>query len=259
MLQHVRLHRIQTLLSNHQQVSTERLIRELGVSRETIRRDIITLENQNLVRRVHGGIVAIQKPQQEAPLTERQARQTKEKKAIAQTLAEMLSPGQTIFLDSGSTTTRVAEALSTMSGLTIITNNIQAALCLNASEGREQLNNQILLLGGDLQADAKETRGEETLNTVYRYRADVAVLSPVGICSHGTSSFYHWESAIAEAMIRQSNQCILLADHTKIGKQSRFYYARPEQVTSVITDSKAVELAQFNELEQLYRQIMIAK
>jgi DeoR/GlpR family transcriptional regulator of sugar metabolism len=258
MLQQTRLHRIQALLATHQQISTERLVRELGVSRETIRRDIIALEDQNLIKRVHGGIVTLHVPYQEAPLTEREAIQTREKKAIAQFFTQCLKPGQTLFIDAGSTTTRLAEALRSMSGLTIITNNIQAAMTLNTLSGQETLKNEIILLGGELQADAKETRGEETINTIYRYRADIAVLSPVGVDVHGASSFYRWESAIAEAMIRQSSQCVLLADHTKLGVQSRFYYTRPDGIDMLVTDTAAGEQREFDRLSQIYRQILIA-
>ena len=83
MLQQERLHRIQTLLSRVQRLTTERIMNELNTSRETARRDIIELDAMGLARRVHGGIVSIEDVATEAPLNVRYAQQTKEKRAIA--------------------------------------------------------------------------------------------------------------------------------------------------------------------------------
>ena len=155
MLQETRLHRIRALLSTQHQLSTERIIKELGISRETARRDIISLEAQGLARRVHGGLVALESPP-EPPL--RRNAQAREKRAIAAAAVQHLQPGQTLFLDAGTTTTLLAEELRTMSGLTIITNSLQAALALSAAEEHETLNNQVLLLGGMMMAGARRKK-----------------------------------------------------------------------------------------------------
>ena len=102
MLQETRLHRIRALLSTQHQLSTERIIKELGISRETARRDIISLEAQGLARRVHGGLVALESPP-EPPLQVRRNAQAREKRAIAAAAVQHLQPGQTLFLDAGTT------------------------------------------------------------------------------------------------------------------------------------------------------------
>lgn len=258
MLQETRLHRIRALLSTLNQVSTERIIKELGVSRETARRDIIELEAQGLAKRVHGGLVALNATP-EPPLTVRSSVMAKEKRAIARAAAQLLQPGQTVFLDAGSTTTMLAEELRSMSGLTIITNSLNAALKLCAAEEHETLNNQVILLGGNMQAGAQETRGELTVDEIYRFRADVAVLSPVGLdAKHGASSFQPHEAAIARAMTRQAGRLILLADHTKLGLNSRMNYARIEQISALVTDSSAATLPAFAALQQALPQVVLA-
>lgn len=258
MLQETRLHRIRALLSTLNQVSTERIIKELGVSRETARRDIIELEAQGLAKRVHGGLMALNATP-EPPLTVRSSVMAKEKRAIARAAAQLLQPGQTVFLDAGSTTTMLAEELRSMSGLTIITNSLNAALKLCAAEEHETLNNQVILLGGNMQAGAQETRGELTVDEIYRFRADVAVLSPVGLdAKHGASSFQPHEAAIARAMTRQAGRLILLADHTKLGLNSRMNYARIEQVSALVTDSSAATLPAFAALQQALPQVVLA-
>lgn len=218
MLQETRLQRIRALLMTMKQVSTERIINELGVSRETARRDIIELEAQGLARRVHGGLVALGENTPEPPLRVRSAAMAKEKRAIARAAARLVLPGQTLFLDAGSTTTLLAQELRTLSGLTIITNSLQAALALSAAEEHETLNNEVILLGGAMSAGAQQTRGEFTVGEIYRFRADVALLSPVGIeAKNGASSFHPHEAAIARAMVQQASRLILLADHSKLG------------------------------------------
>lgn len=250
MLQETRLHRIRALLSTQHQLSTERIIKELGISRETARRDIISLEAQGLARRVHGGLVALESPP-EPPLQVRRNAQAREKRAIAAAAVQHLQPGQTLFLDAGTTTTLLAEELRTMSGLTIITNSLQAALALSAAEEHETLNNQVLLLGGMMMAGAQQTRGEMTVGEIYRYRADVALLSPVGIdARNGASSFHPHEAAIAHAMVQQASRTLLLADHSKLGVISRTQYAPVGDIDLLICDGGAAKPAALSALQQ---------
>ncbi|MCX8958410.1 DeoR/GlpR family DNA-binding transcription regulator [Erwinia psidii] len=258
MLQETRLHRIRALLTTLNHVSTERIIRELGISRETARRDIIELEALGVARRVHGGLIAMD-AEPEPPLTVRSEVRAKEKRAIARAAAQRLKPGQTLFLDAGSTTTMLAEELRTMVGLTIITNSLNAALTLSAAEEHEPLNNSVILLGGAMLAGAKETRGELTVDEIYRYRADIAMMSPVGIDSkNGASSFHPHEAAIARAMARQASQLILLADHSKLGLTSRLNYAAISDVATLVTDSGASSLPAFAALEKVLPLVIIA-
>lgn len=250
MLQETRLHRIRALLSTQHQLSTERIIKELGISRETARRDIISLEAQGLARRVHGGLVALESPP-EPPLQVRRNVQAREKRAIAAAAVQHLQPGQTLFLDAGTTTTLLAEELRTMSGLTIITNSLQAALALSAAEEHETLNNQVLLLGGMMMAGAQQTRGEMTVGEIYRYRADVALLSPVGIdARNGASSFHPHEAAIAHAMVQQASRTLLLADHSKLGVISRTQYAPVGDIDLLICDGGAAKPGALSALQQ---------
>jgi len=256
MLQETRLHRIRALLSTLNHVSTERIIKELGISRETARRDIIELEAQGVARRVHGGLIALDA---EPPLTVRSAVRAREKRVIARAAAQQLKPGQTLFLDAGSTTTMLAEELRTMSGLTIITNSLQAALKLSTAEEHDPLNNTIILLGGNMLAGAQETRGELTVGEIYRYRADVAMMSPVGIDSkNGASSFQPHEAAIARAMAHQADQLILLADHSKLGLTSRMNYAAINEVAMLVTDCGASSLPAFAALQKTLPRVVIA-
>ncbi len=258
MLRETRLHRIQSLVSTLQQVSTERLIKELGISRETARRDIIELEAMGLVRRVHGGLVAID-AQPEPPLTVRAALLAKEKRAIATAAVRQLRSGQTVFIDGGSTTTLLADELRSMSGLTILTNSLQAALRLSAAEGQETMTHQVILIGGSMQPAREQTGGEVAVGEIYRYRADVAIISPVGIdAKNGASSFLPQEAAIARAMVSQAEKLFILADHSKLGVTSRVTWAVPADISLLITDIAAGESLALKALQATLPEVILA-
>lgn len=145
-----------------------------------------------------------------------------------------------------------------MSGLTIITNSLQAALALSAAEEAETLNNEIILLGGAMMAGAQQTRGEMTVGEIYRFRADVALLSPVGIeAKNGASSFHPHEAAIARAMVQQASQLILLADHSKLGVISRSQYAPSQAIGTLVTDSGGADHPALAALRQALPQVIL--
>lgn len=239
MLQQERLHRIQTLLSRVQRLTTERIMNELNTSRETARRDIIELDAMGLARRVHGGIVSIEDVATEAPLNVRYAQQTKEKRAIARAALQHLKTGQTVFIDAGSTTSILAEELRTLSGLTIITNSLQVVLNLSMANESDPLQHEIILLGGRIQHHP-QTQGDLVIAEIERYQADVALLSAVGVSAEqGASSFYSEEACIAAAMMKHSQQLILMADHSKLDVVSRVRYAKKQEISILITDQAA--------------------
>ncbi|MEB3753373.1 DeoR/GlpR family DNA-binding transcription regulator [Acinetobacter sp. MD2(2019)] len=236
MLQQERLHRIQALLKKLQRLSTERVMNELEISRETARRDMIELEALGVAKRVHGGLVATESIAVEAPLHIRNTQFAKEKRAIARAAIQHLQSGQTIFLDAGSTTSILAEELRTLSGLTILTNSLQAVFNLTMASDAEQMNHEIILLGGRVQQRA-QTQGELLIQEIYRYQADIALLSPVGIHpAYGASSFYTEEAHIAQAMLKQSQQTIILADQSKLDVISRVNYAKPSEISALISN-----------------------
>src|SRR3990167_318387 len=193
MLQEERILRIRSLLAKFKSISIERIAQDLDVSRETARRDVLQLEAQGELRRVHGGVV-LKGPEPEPPVSERARVNQKEKRLIAKAALKLLQPGQTVFLDAGSTTTVLAEELASLSGLTVITNGLAAALKLGAADDARAPRNTILLLGGRIDANVQATYGDDTVGEIHRHQADIALLSPVGISrAYGATSFEHHE------------------------------------------------------------------
>src|SRR5471032_2580970 len=171
MWQEDRHQRIRALLSTLQRVSTERIMADLGVSRETVRRDLLDLEALGELRRVHGGAV---KPADEAPIAERAHMRVKSKTAIAKAAVGLIASGQTLFVDAGTTTAALAEELAKLANLTIVTNSIDVALRMRGvldQADAANAANEVILLGGSISDRTTATTGATTVLDIHRYRA----------------------------------------------------------------------------------------
>jgi DeoR/GlpR family transcriptional regulator of sugar metabolism len=207
--------------------TTATLARELGVSRETVRRDLLSLEAEGLLRRVHGGAISGEAAA-EAPFERRRRSRWPEKLAIGRAAARLIGDGQIVFVDAGTTTLAFAEALAERASVKVVTNSIGVA---------ERLGTQAVLLGGEISSDVPATFGELTLAEIDRFQTDMAFIAPVAIdASHGAMDFALHEAEIARAMIRRSGQTILLADHSKFGAVSRVTICRLDEVDLIVTD-----------------------
>lgn len=256
MWQEDRLLRIRGLLTTFQRVTGDRIVAELGVSRETVRRDLIELETRGELRRVHGGAVQIDG---EPPLAERAHTRVRFKRAIARLAAHEAKSGQTLFLDAGSTASVVAEELATLSGLTVITNSFDVAQHMNAGLDRAQRCNRVIVLGGYLGDRLPATFGDVTITEIHRYRADIALLSPVGVdARHGATSFDHGEAEVARAMATNARRVVILADYSKIGLKSRVSYCPSERIDRLITNSKAADRPALVELRCKVAEVSLA-
>jgi DeoR/GlpR family transcriptional regulator of sugar metabolism len=228
---------IKNLLSALGQVSVERITAELGVSRETIRRDLLELEAQGELRRVHGGAASLES---EPPIDVRAGTRVKEKRALAKAAATLIHPGQTLFLDAGTTTAIAAEALRTTPSLTIVTNSVAVANTFAAMKSERGIQHDVHFIGGTYDFAVGATYGSSAISEVSRFHADVALLSPVGVdAEHGATSFVREEAEMARAMARNARRTILLADFAKIGVRSRVTSCEPADVSLLITNQRA--------------------
>lgn len=256
MLPQERLHRIHSLLIQLKRVSTEHIMKELNISRETARRDMIELEHLGSAKRVHGGLILIAEINAEAPLQIRNTQMIKEKRLICRAAIQQLTAGQTIFIDSGSTTTILAEELRTLSGLTIITNSLHAVLNLMSDSDKNKATHQVILLGGQIN-HLPQTQGEAVISEIYRYQADLCLLSPAGLdLDQGASNHAIEEAHIAQAMVKCSQKTIILADERKLGMMSRVSYAKPCDIDLIITNqSKNISL--LNDFKTAYPSVIV--
>lgn len=224
--------RILDLLTTRQQTSVNDLADDLGVSRETVRRDLARLEDGGLLRKVHGGAVPLQTGM-EPMLKLRIGQQRVEKLAIAERAASLFSAGDSLFVDAGTTTAAFASALARSDGLTVITNSLEVAGCLGAGPG----DNKLFLLGGSFRADALETVGPLTVEQIEGFRVDHAVLTIGAIDEGGAIGDFNTDEAmVARAMIRRAGDVTILADHTKFDRSALAKVCTLAEVRRVVTD-----------------------
>jgi DeoR/GlpR family transcriptional regulator of sugar metabolism len=222
-------------------VSVERLAQALSASRETIRRDLAELDRRGLVRKVHGGAAIIEPggvDLHEGPLAARMAENLKAKRAIGREAVKLFSPGDSLFIDTGSTTLAFAEELASASGLTVITNS--AAIAALAAKGSE---NRVFLIGGEYRRGGQESVGEIATAQIGQFRATHAVLTVAAVSETGFMDHDLQEAQIARAMIHQAAQVTILADSTKMGKLGMFELGPLNMARRLVTDQVPHNLA----------------
>lgn len=183
----------------------------LGVSRETIRKDIAVLAAENRLNQVRGGAVRIEIA--EPPLAERSRNNPAGKAAIARTAAGLVPPGASVLLDSGSTTRALAELLAERSDLSFTTNDLVIALVLQR-RGRV-----VDLLGGRLSPDEESTSGPDALQMLAAYNFDFAFIGVGGLdAARLFSDFSRAAADLRSTMLRAATTPVLLADCGKFGR-----------------------------------------
>ncbi|MDN7752228.1 DeoR/GlpR family DNA-binding transcription regulator [Burkholderia gladioli] len=249
MLVEERYRRIRTLLKSHGTVSVEHMTQALGVSRETVRRDLVELETAGEIRRVHGGAMLVES---ELPISVRAGIRVKEKRALARGAQAYIGSGQTLFIDAGTTTAILAEALGSLSGLHVVTNSVAVANELSGERAAKSGGHSVHLLGGRFNASIGATYGGAAIAEVHRFYADVALLSPVGVDAlHGATSFVQEEAEMADAMSRNARQTIVLADYSKIGVRSRVVSCPIERISAIVTNTRAAKSPHAQALDQV--------
>jgi DeoR family glycerol-3-phosphate regulon repressor len=207
------------------------LAERLDVSDETIRRHVKDLVEQGAVHRVHGGVIlagALAEP----PFSRRIKERVAAKRAIAKGVETLVSDGMTLLIDSGSTTTYVAQALLRKSGLNVITNSLEIARTL---VGRGDCS--LHLAGGALRADIGATVGHEAIELIKEFRADLAILSIGAIdTKDGYMDFDIDEARIARTMIDRADRVVVAADAWKFTAKARVRVTSFETVATLVTD-----------------------
>ncbi|SEB15162.1 DeoR/GlpR family DNA-binding transcription regulator [Paraburkholderia sartisoli] len=193
-------------------LSVAELVRELNVSRETIRRDLNTLAGRGLIVTTHGG--ALSSDRREPDLDTREAANASAKRAIGERAAQFIPDGASVIIDSGSTTQAVARALTDRHRLTVYTNDWRIALLL----GRRN-DNRVTLLGGELSDLEDATFGLDTIHQLDQYHADFALIGAGGISTDAWLTDYSRMAAeVRSRMIAAAGMVIVVADNSKFGR-----------------------------------------
>lgn len=204
----------------------------LNVSDETIRRHVRALVDAGTLLRAHGA-VALPLAQAEPPFSSRLSERTEAKRRIGRAVAAEIRDGQTVMIDSGSTTAFVAEALLARRSLTVVTNALEIARVLL---GRQD--HRVYLAGGEFRADIGAAVGPEALALIQQFRADVSVLSIGAVdAADGLMDFDLEEAGIARAMIARAGRTIVAADASKLGAKARVCVCDIDRIDTLVSDA----------------------
>lgn len=213
-------------------VEVTTLARELDVATETIRRDLTNLERRGLVRRVHGAAIPVERPILEPSVAVREDTQVLAKEAIAHAALADLEGVRTVLLDGGTTTARLASLLPTDRELTIITNAFPIA-----SRVAHLPNVSLHLIGGMVRGRTLASVGPWATAALSSLHADVVFLGTNGITvENGLTTPDVAEAEMKSALIRAARRAVVLADHTKVGRDELVTWASLDLVDTLITD-----------------------
>jgi DeoR family glycerol-3-phosphate regulon repressor len=233
-------------------VSIRVLTEQLGVSRETVRKDIELLAQDQKLEKIRGGATKIRT--RELPMTKRSLLNIQGKTQIAQYLATQIPNGASLFLDNGSSVLALAHELINHEGLIVYTNDLKVAEMIAPAT------NELVIIGGRVDVTEMAVQGAEALENAARYRTDFAVVSAGGLSSTAFLTDFSREAAnMRHLMLSHAQQPIMLADSEKFGVVGQVVFDRPPKLTRIITDLAPDDAIQQNIAERGYRLTIVSE
>jgi DeoR/GlpR family transcriptional regulator of sugar metabolism len=222
---------LRTLIRERGVIRIEDLCRQLKVSPATVRRDLDQLEQSGAIRRVHGGAVSVESRLEEPMFADKASLAVREKRRIAEAALMFIEPGDTIYLDGGSTVLELARLLRDRTNLTVVTNSLRAAHELSGRGPR------LILIGGELRRLSQTMVGPLTRLVLHELHLDKAFMGTIGFSAkEGLTTTDPSEAFTKEMVMGQARQVIVLADSSKAGKVSFASAGRWNNVHVLITD-----------------------
>lgn len=243
------------LIGQRGRVSVTDLAETFGVTTETVRRDLASLDRMGVVRRVHGGAVPTTFVTSTEPgMAEREHTRAREKDLIAAAALTLLPPsGGSVALDAGTTTGRLAALIPTDCDLTVVTNSLPIATRL-ATVPAVNLH----LLGGRVRGVTQAAVGEDALGVLATLRVDVAFIGTNALSiGHGLSTPDTDEAAVKRAMVRAADRVVVVADAAKIGLEFFMSFASLDCVDVLVTDEGITD-ADCTRLQQHGLEVVVA-
>lgn len=213
-------------------VRTQELAAILGVAEETVRRDLDALSRQGLLNRTHGGAADVSMIFNEYSQHEREAQQAAEKTAIAKVAIKHIKEHETILLDASSTALELARQLPEGKSLRVVT---YAHAVVEKLAIRSDV--ELILLGGTYEAKGRRFRGMLTEMGVRALRIDRFFFSGGGFhVTRGVGEPSAEEARLKATIIAHANWKCALLDHTKLGRVTDHFFAKPSEIDLLITD-----------------------
>jgi DeoR family transcriptional regulator, fructose operon transcriptional repressor len=213
-------------------VSTDELVQLLGVSAETVRRDLALLEERGAIRRVHGGAATVQGRGEEASYTERAGTHHRAKAEMARRAADLLESGQTIVIDIGTSAVEVARAIPTGWHGTVATPSLLVAVELAGRPGVD-----VLVSGGRVRSGDLACSNAHAKTMFAGLYADIAFIGSGAVdASAGLTDYHLDEVDVRHTILANSARSYILADSSKLGRIAPHRVCGLNAVSGLITD-----------------------
>ncbi|WP_252022363.1 DeoR/GlpR family DNA-binding transcription regulator [Vibrio sp. SCSIO 43136] len=230
----------------HGVLSSTLLAEQFAVSVQTIRKDMNELSDLGMVKRVHGG-VTLPSTNDNLSFTNREMLNLSAKQHIAQVVVSHIPEGSSIFLGIGTTPKHVAQALLDHPGLTVVTNNINAALTLSRNP-----NIVVYMAGGMVRPSDEDTVGESTTTFYRQFNIQIGIFGVGGLNTQGQMlDFTPEEAHLNRAIIEQSQQIWIVADHSKLGRYAPVVSGNLSEADTLFVDQLTPPLAKLAQNAQV--------
>lgn len=211
-------------------LSIAAMARQLGVSTETIRRDVRPLVECGSVVHIHGA-VGLAGQLGEAPFERRMRENAPAKKAIAKRVASTIRDGDSVMLDTGTTTSFLARALLGHRKLTVVTNSSDIARTLATVNG-----NRVYMAGGELRSDSGAAFGTSAVAFASSFFVEHAVISAGAIDNTGIMDFDLHEAEFARMVLSRGQRRVLVSDSSKFGCRGFVQVCELNAISEIVTD-----------------------
>ncbi len=220
-----------------QSATVEQLARLLGVTLQTVRRDIQRLAEAGLLTRFHGGVRVPGSTVENLAHNQRETLHAEGKARIARAVAHEVPNDCSLILNIGTTTEAIAKALRHHRGLRVITNNLNVAAILSSNPECE-----VIVAGGVVRARDRGIVGEAAVDFIRQFRVDIALIGISAIEADGSlRDFDYREVKVAQTIIAQAREVWLAADHSKFNRPAMVQVAQLEQIHRLFTDAPPPE------------------
>lgn len=221
----------------HGSASVEALAQQLGVTPQTVRRDLRALADRGLLERFHGGAVVPESTTRNIAYAQRQLLNAEGKRRIAAEVARRIPNACSLILNLGTTVEEAARALARHEGLRVVTNNPHVAAVL-AHEG----NAEVLLAGGTVRPVDHGIVGDAAVDFIRQFKVDIGLIGISSIEADGTLRDFDWrEVRVAQAIIAASREVWLLADTSKFERRAMVELGHLSQIDQFVTDAPPPE------------------
>ena len=238
MLSEQRQYEITELICREGKASISELAEAFNVSCETIRRDLITIGKGNIVRKVHGGAIAVRHSIRDESYAARQVQSSHSKQKIGERSALLIEDNDIVGLDSGTCAEALARSIKGVNNVTFVVHSLPIANILADKIASGEITGSIIILNGTVNPETRTISGMTTLMQLKNYHLNKAFVASTAISEEGFMAGSEADGEFSLALIHQSDVSYVIAESEKIGKKSFYRLAEFYEVNALITDSE---------------------